>query len=404
MRICLYSPYFPPMMGGAERQVSLLAGGLAAAGDEVTVVTRHLPDQPAREVRDGVSIHRVIRPGRRGALFGVGLLVTLLCFFARRRGRFDVVHVNGIHLGSYVPCRFRHRERFRVVLRPTGPGPIGDLATLQTQRFWPLWPRADVPTRQHLLATIREADAVVALNRDLVAELVEAGFPTERMVRINNGVPVPEAAWDATSAQVARRRLGLSAGPILLYLGRLHELKGVDDLLRSLLLLAPQYGDLSLLVLGDGPALPSLKALTTDLGLTSRVHFLGFQDPAPYLEAADIFVLPTWGEGISNALLEAMGVGLPCIATRVSGNIEVVRHNDTGLLVEPGQPSGLAEATIRLLEDTTLRRMIGRNARQRVQTTYSVKQMVAEYRSLFTHLVTEGTVPAGLSARDDAVA
>jgi glycosyltransferase involved in cell wall biosynthesis len=155
-------------------------------------------------------------------------------------------------------------------------------------------------------------------------------------------------------------------------------------------------------VLGDGPAQPSLKALTTDLGLTSRVHFLGFQDPAPYLEAADIFVLPTWGEGISNALLEAMGAGLPCIATRVSGNIEVVRHNDTGLLVEPGQPLALAEAAARLLEDTTLRNTIARNARRRVQTAYAVTQMVADYRRLFTHLVTKGTVPAGLSAGDDA--
>jgi glycosyltransferase involved in cell wall biosynthesis len=389
------------MVGGAERQAFLLAGGLVESGEEVTVVTRHLPGHPAHEVREGAHIYRVIRPGRWGVLFGLGLLVTLFVFFARRRGRFDVVHATGIHLGTYVPCRLRRQSGFRVIVRPMCPGPFGDFATLAAQHFWPVWRGGDASTVRHLLATIREADAAVALNRDLVAELEVTGFPPERIARINNGVPVPEAAWDAARAQTARRRLGLSDGPLLLCVGRLHEQKGVDDLLRSLPVLVGQYPELTLLVLGNGPFEADLKALTAELGILSRVRFLGFQDPAPYLEAADIFVLPTWGEGISNALLEAMGAGLPCVATRVSGNIEVVRHNDTGLLVEPGQPPKLAEAIARLLEDTTLRRMIGRNARQRVQTTYSVKQMVADYRSLFTHLVTDGTIPAALSAKLD---
>jgi glycosyltransferase involved in cell wall biosynthesis len=154
----------------------------------------------------------------------------------------------------------------------------------------------------------------------------------------------------------------------------------------------------------NGPSEAALKALTSELGIASRVRFLGFQDPAPYLQTADNFVLPTWGEGISNALLEAMGAGLPFIATRVSGNIEVIRHNDAGLLVEAGQPSGLAEAITRLLEDTSLRGTIGRNARQRVQTAYSVRQMMADYRSLFTQLVTEGTIPAALFANMDRAA
>ncbi len=404
MRICLYTSYFPPMLGGAERQASLLAAGLAEAGDEVTVVTRHLPGHPTHEARAGVHIHRTIRPGRWGVFFGLGLLLTLFAFFARRRSRFDVVHVTGIHLGTYVPCRFRRQSGFRVVLRPMLPGPLGDLAMLAGQRFWPLWRGGDAPTVRHLLGTIQEADAAVALNRDLVAELAATGFPPERIARINNGIPVPEAAWDATRAQSLRQRLGLLGGPFLLCVGRLHKQKGLDDLLRSLPLLLKTYPKLSLLLLGNGPLEADLKALADELGIASRVRFLGFQDPTPFLQAADIFVLPTWGEGISNALLEAMGAGLPCIATRVSGNIEVVRHNDTGLLTDPGQPPELAEAVARLLEDPILRNMIGRNARRRVQTAYSVKQMVADYRSLFAHLVTDGSIPAALSERADQAA
>lgn len=392
------------MLGGAERQASLLAGGLAKSGDEVTVVTRHLPGQPAREDRDGVSIHRVIRPGRRGALFGVGLLATLFGFFARRRGRFDVVHVTGIHLGTYVPCRLRRRQGFRVVLRPMGPGPLGDLATLGAQRLWPGWPRADAPTRRHILATIREADAFVALNRDLLAELVATGFPLKRIVRINSGVPVPDAARDPAGTRAARQRLGLSGGPVVLYVGRLHPQKGVDDLLRSVPPLALRHPELALLVLGDGPQEAALSALAAELGLGDRVRFLGFQDPAPYLQAADVFVLPTWAEGVSNALLEAMGAGLACVATRVSGNTEVIQEGETGLLVEPGQPSALAAAVARLLEDADTRTAIGRNARQRVDALHSVRRMVAEYRGLFAQLAADGTIPAALRARVDRAA
>jgi glycosyltransferase involved in cell wall biosynthesis len=401
MRICLYTTYFPPMMGGAERQASLLAAGLAELGDEVTVVTRHLPGRPAHEVREGVQIYRAIRPGRRGALFGLGLLLTLFAFLARRRDRFDVVHVTGIHLGTYVPCRLRRRGDFRVVLRPMGPGPLGDLATLAAQRFWPLWRGGDGPTLRHLLDTIRKADAVVALNQDLAIELADAGFPSERIVCINNGVPVPDLAWNEANAQAVRRRLGLPGGPVLLCVGRLHKQKGVDDLLRSLPFLLETYPTLTLLLLGKGPFEDDLKGLAGELGIASQVRFLGFQDPGPYLQAADIFVLPSWGEGISSALLEAMAAGLPCVATRVSGNSEVIRHNETGLLVEPGQPPGLAEAVARLVEDTTLCGLIGANARQRVQAAYSLKQMVTNYQHLFTHLLVHGTIPAAVPAQFD---
>lgn len=404
MRICLYTPYFPPVVGGAERQASLLATGLAESGDEVTVVTRHLPGHPAHEVREGVQVHRAIRPGRRGALFGLGLLLTLFAFFARRRGAFDVVHVTGIHLGSYVPCRLRRRSGFRVVLRPMGPSPIGDLATLAGQRFWPLFQGGDAPTLRYLLRTIHEADAIVALNRELIAELVTNGFLQERIARINNGVSIPETAWNASRAQALRHSLGLPGGPLLLYVGRLHPQKGVDDLLRTLPALVRRHPELTLILLGDGPAEADLRALAAELGIAHRARFLGFRDPAPYLQTADIFVLPTWSEGISNALLEAMSIGLPCITTRVSGNIEVITHGEAGFLVEPRQPQALEQAIAASLDDPVLRLKMGRNARQLAREAYSVDRMVADYRSLFTHLVTDGKIPAALSAGLDRAA
>ncbi len=387
MRICLCIPYFAPVIGGAERQASLLAEALAKAGDEVSVVTRHVRGQPALEVSGRVRIHRVIRPGQRGALFGIGYLLSLMTFFASPRAQFDVVHATGIHLGAYAACRLRRRRGFRVVVRPTSFGPIGDLATLAEMRFWPIWRAVDAPTRRHVLRTIQGADAVVALHGALADELLAHGFPSQRIVHIPNGVLVPETAWDAGGARAMRRTLGILDGPVLVFVGRLDSHKGASHLVRSLPELAKHHPGLVAILLGEGPLRDDLTSLAMELGVSANVRLPGATDPMPYLQAADIFVLPTLGEGMSNALLEAMAAGLPCVTTRVAGNIEVMTHGRTGLLVEPGDLEGLRRAIDQLLEDPPLRDRLGHEARERVRTTYSADQMAWAYRDLFARLV-----------------
>lgn len=390
MRICLCIPYFPPVMGGAERQASLLSSKLAEWGHDVTVFTRHLPGQPAREISGGVRVHRSIRPGRHGALFGLGYILSLLAFFASPRARFEVVQAYGIHLGAYIACRLRPRRGFRVVVRPMSFGPIGDLAMLAQMRFWPLWQGGDAPTRRHVLHTIQEADAVVALNRETAVELIAHGFPSQRIVRISNGVPLPETPWDPSRVQAMRQNLGIPGGPLLLFVGRLDQHKGAADLLRALPALVKRFPKLTAVLLGDGPVREELTSLAATLGVTAHVRLLGVADPTPFFQAADAFVLPTLGEGMSNALLEAMGAGLPCVTTRIAGNVELVTHGETGLLVEPANPEELQHAIARLLDDPNLSLRMGREARQRVRSTYSVERMVAAYWDLFARLSAGG--------------
>ena len=387
MRICLCTSYFPPIIGGAENQAARLASGLARLGDEVSVVTRQIPGLPTREIWQGVRVYRVIRPGQRGPLFGLGYCLSLLAFFLRPGRRFDVVQVTRVHLGAYVACRLRRRLGYRVVVRPTGPGPDGDLASFAHMPFWPLWRGGDVPTRQHVLSTIQRADAFVALNRQIVAELVEHGFPARRILRIANGVPLVASPRDAEERRAERSRLGLGEGPVLLFVGQLNRHKGADNVIGILPSLAQRFPGLTLVMLGGGPLREELAALAESLGVSQEVRLLGESDPTPFLRVADVFVLPTQSEGMSNALLEAMGGGLPCVATQVPGNVEIISHGQTGLLVEPGKPEELAEAIGRLLADPALRLRMGEAARQRVRDIYSVDTMVAAYRRLFERLV-----------------
>lgn len=388
MRICLCISYFPPAVGGAEHQTARLAAGLAARGDEVTVVTRRLAGAPTREMWQGVEIHRSIRPGSRGVLFGLGYTLSLFGFLLRHGHRFEVVQAVGIHLGAYVACQVSRRMGFPVVVRPTGMGPDGDLGKLNRMPFWPLWRGGDAPTRRHVQRAIRKADAFVALNRDMAAELADHQYPAERIVQIRNGVPVGKEARDPAVRRATRDRLGLPEGPILLFVGRLNPHKGPGRLLRILPRLVARHPTLTLVFLGDGPQRRELVRLAAELEVAAHVRWLGERpDSEEFYRAADIFALPSEGEGMSNALLEAMAAGLPCVATRVTGNVEVVTDRETGLLVALEDPNELAWAIGCLLEDDALRARIGRAAWAHIQEAYSVERMVAAYRDLYGRLL-----------------
>jgi glycosyltransferase involved in cell wall biosynthesis len=141
-------------------------------------------------------------------------------------------------------------------------------------------------------------------------------------------------------------------------------------------------------VVGDGPLRDELSALARDLDVASDVRFLGYRDDvAPFLEDADAFVLPSRAEGISNALLEAMALGLPVIASAVPGNTDVVEHEANGLLVDVDDPASLGAAVLRLLDEPDLRRRLGRAARRTVAGRYSIEHVGRRYVTLYRELV-----------------
>jgi glycosyltransferase involved in cell wall biosynthesis len=147
-------------------------------------------------------------------------------------------------------------------------------------------------------------------------------------------------------------------------------------------------------VVGDGPLRDELSALAGNLGVGSDVRFLGYRDDiAPLLDRADLFVLPSRAEGISNALLEAMAVGLPVVASAVSGNTDVIEPEVNGLLVEADDPASLAATVLRLLDEPGLRRRLGGEARRTVETRYSIEHVGERYVDLYRELVSRPSVP-----------
>jgi glycosyltransferase involved in cell wall biosynthesis len=223
----------------------------------------------------------------------------------------------------------------------------------------------------------RSVDATVVVAPPLRDFLVDRlHVPARRVVHIDNGLALPEA--------VLRER----AVTELLFVGLLVERKGVHLLLDALAV-APAH--LRLTVVGDGPQRADLEARAAALGLDGRVRFLGFRSDVPdLLAAADAFVLPSLMEQQPLVLIEAMGSGLPVVATRVGGVPDLV--GDAGpsggtLVVPPGDVGALGAALTRLAGlDAGQVGAVGRIAAQRARDRFSLATCVEQHVLLYARL------------------
>ncbi|MGB5758962.1 MAG: glycosyltransferase, partial [Acidimicrobiales bacterium] len=175
----------------------------------------------------------------------------------------------------------------------------------------------------------------------------------------------------------------------LIFVGRVVEQKGLGDLFQSLVSLADRAPKLSLTIVGDGPDRVTLERQAADLGLADRVTFVGSKsqsEVAALLPTADIFVLPSYAEGVPVVVMEALGSEMPVVATFVGGMAELVEDGVTGYLVRPGDPDQLADRIERLLGDRGLRQRMGKAGRDKVVNEFDSAAEARRLGVLFTNL------------------
>ena len=165
--------------------------------------------------------------------------------------------------------------------------------------------------------------------------------------------------------------------------------KRVDQLITIWPQIRAAHPQASLLLVGTGEEEAALKEMAGE-----GIIFAGrTEDVVPYLQAADLFILPSATEGLSNALLEALAVGLPAIATRVGGAPDVIDHGQSGWLIPPDQPESLQEAVLTLLADDAQRTQLGQNGRQVIEKRYSLRATAASLNQLYQKLLRPQTTP-----------
>jgi Glycosyltransferase len=168
----------------------------------------------------------------------------------------------------------------------------------------------------------------------------------------------------------------------VLYTGRLEPGKGLETLIDAWGLLPKDSA--RLLILGTGSLEGTLKSRASR---DERIIFPGWKEnAADYVKAADIFVLPSFGEGLPVSLLEAMSCGLACVSTQIGGVTELIRNGENGVLVKPGEPEALAGELKKLINDPAARERLGKAARVFVENNMSMEKVTATYAELYLKL------------------
>ncbi|GAK69611.1 hypothetical protein RRU01S_07_01360 [Agrobacterium rubi TR3 = NBRC 13261] len=235
----------------------------------------------------------------------------------------------------------------------------------------------------------RYKEATQALSHHIVVsqasrESFERHVASERMTVIRNGI-FPLQAKDTYSV---KNELGLAGRTVLLTVARFTAQKDHASLLRALPAVIEAYPDLTLLLVGSGDEQENVKALATQLGLSDHVQFLGHRsDVADIMAIADIFVLPSLFEGLPLAVLEAMSLGIPVVATKIGGTVEAL-GDDHAFFAEPGIPASLATSIIHALANREQRLLAGQASQKRFQDKFSADRMADEVGAVYDRFIT----------------
>lgn len=229
----------------------------------------------------------------------------------------------------------------------------------------------------------------VTVNANAVRDFVHANeaCPLDKMVVIPSGIDTtrfrPRAGGDA------RGRLGLPTEGLLVgSVTRARAVKGVEDFLRALTVARRERLDVHGVIIGEVTMDGGLRTLVRDLGLDGHLSLLGPRSDMPEVYGAlDVLVSSSLGEGMSNAILEAMAVELPVVATGVGGTVEVVNHGHSGLLVPAQDPTALGGAIVAVLADPLRATAMGRVGRKIVEERYSAQAMVRQMEDLYGRLL-----------------
>jgi len=216
------------------------------------------------------------------------------------------------------------------------------------------------------------------------------GTPPERIEVIHNFVNLEAfKKEDDQEVDKLKESLGTSNGrPVVTMVANLRPVKGVDVFLKSARMVLDSVPGINFIVAGEGEERKRLEVICRQLKLDSSVKLIGaVSDVIPLLRASDIGVLSSNSESLSNAIIEYMAAGLPVVCTDVGGNSELVQDGLNGFLVPSGDPKGLAEAIVKLVNNLDLRLKMGRESRQRAEMLFDVTRTMKAYEALYLKMV-----------------
>ena len=366
MRILYWADSWWPSIGGIEVLGGQFVPELARRGFEPLVLTSHCgQDLPDEEARDGVRVLRLP--------FAEAFATRRLDLFAATRRRIEQLKREWrpeiIHFHFPGPSGIFHLQT-----RDASAAPL--LLAMHTHiPYWDTGPET-------LSGKLLREGAWVSANSDATLDLARMAYAEIRdhSSVIYNGLrqpPLPPASPGFNPTIVA-------------CIARLVHKKGLDVAIRAMRALRAKGADVRLIVAGDGPEKANLESLTEDLGLDSCVELRGWIAPEnmhAFLNESTIVVIPSRSmEPFGNVAVEAMQMGRPVVATRMGGLAEVIVDGETGFLVEPDDPTAIADRIDTLARDPALALRMGTAGQVRARTHFSLDQCVDKYIHLYHSL------------------
>ena len=366
--------------GGAQRYIYDLAARLGPEDFDIVVACGGVGPLAKKLASEGIRtislsrLERDIKPGRE--LIVLFELVQLLS-----RERPDIIHLSSSKAGGLGAIAAFAAKLFTLHLKPL---------TVFTVHGWPF--REDRPAWQRILIFLSSWLSTVFTDRVIVIDAADYRdarrfIPESKLVLIPHGIAPPDFLPPAEARAVLAEKIGGADGIALI--GTVAELthnKGLCYLIDSVG--HPEFriqnSKFKIIVMGDGQERDRLQAQIRVRGLGDKIFLLGFvPEAARYLKGLDLFVLPSVKEGLPYVVMEAMSAGLPVIATAVGGVPDLIRHEETGVLVPPKDPAALARAIADLALNPAKRRALAFAARAWARQRFAIETMVERTRALY---------------------
>lgn len=363
-RIVILSAFYDPFMSGAERMVKEVAERLSGRFDFYIVTARLERRLPKKEERQVAGSHyTIVRVGLGQKIdkWLYPLLAPLYALYLRAK----VVHaVMESYAGIALWIFSRLNKNTKTILTLQS----GDLDMPDKVKKIPAWLWQKIHSAPSLVVGISSALEVRAKHLGAQKTLViPNGVDFKRLEEIKKEQP---------------------AAPTISVVARLSREKGLDDLIKSLPLIAKKIPDIKLVMIGDGNMRSELMFLVKELGVAERVRFMGAlpnEQAMRQVAHSSVFVLPSLGEGLGIVILEAQALGIPVVATNIGGIPDCVKDGSTGLLVPIKNPEAIAEAVIKILENQSLANTLVENAKKELYR-FDWQRIAEQYADIY-HLL-----------------
>lgn len=371
-RILLVVDGYYPTIGGTELQVELLSAAFQARGHEVQVVVPWMhPQRPREELIRGVKTTRISYPHVKG----VGALILMVKFFywlIQHRSEYDAIHVHMVKNLATVMGLARPFLRDKVMAAKVSgawefEGGILDPA-LRDRLPWSV-----------MNYFVRKLDYFQTISEFTRERMLDAGYPDAKIKMIRNGLPINDFK------EAKRSRAATHDVVTIGYAGRLEPVKGVDVLVAACGELKRRgFDGIELDIAGVGRQDKNLADQAASLGISEQVRFLGGIDDMPgFMADIDIYVQPSHQEGLPNSVMQAMAASLPLVATRVSGNIDLIDDGKNGYLSPAGDVMAMADSLQALIESVADREAFGAASFVAIQGSYALDTVLDQLNGLY---------------------